>query len=169
MKSTDWDKMGSLCDDLHFDGSAFEEFETSIPFIAEYIKENAPKTEYTIKEASIEDEIASVIVHYNFINGYVIVRDALQTTMKNMLGMALTGSISEDDMTDVYNQYMSAAIVEAKEKLGEFSDVGAALNRNHTTAISSVSRIENLLKTDANFAGELRDIESNITNTIDLV
>ena len=48
-----------------------------------------------------------------------------------------------------------------------FTDIGAVLKRNHTTAISSVSRIEGLLKVDPNIPGMLRDIESNITNTTD--
>ncbi len=49
-----------------------------------------------------------------------------------------------------------------------FPDIGSALKRNHTTAISSVSRIDGLLKTDPDLPGMLRDIESNIKNTTDI-
>ena len=46
-----------------------------------------------------------------------------------------------------------------------FQDIGASLGRNHTTAISSVTRIDTQINTDTKLKGVIRDIESNITNT----
>lgn len=46
-----------------------------------------------------------------------------------------------------------------------FQDIGAALGRNHSTAINSVGRIDDQIKTDSKLRGVVRDIESNITNT----
>ena len=48
------------------------------------------------------------------------------------------------------------------------NDIGQALNRNQTTAMSSISKVESLLKTNPEIAGVLRDIESNIANTAEL-
>ncbi|MBR6353924.1 MAG: DUF4878 domain-containing protein [Oscillospiraceae bacterium] len=118
MKSMDWDKMGSLCVGDRFNSSSFEEFETSAPFLADYMKENIPKTEYTINAASVDEDTATVTVNFKYINGYLIVREAAQNTMQNILGMALTGAVNEDDLPDVFNQYMSTAIKDAQENLG---------------------------------------------------
>ena len=46
-----------------------------------------------------------------------------------------------------------------------FQDIGAALGRNHSTAINSVGRIDDQLKKDLRLKSAVRDIESNVTNT----
>ena len=48
-----------------------------------------------------------------------------------------------------------------------FNDIGTALGRNHTTAISSIQKIETLSQKKQEIAGALRDIESNIINTVE--
>ena len=44
------------------------------------------------------------------------------------------------------------------------NDIGKELGRNHTTALSSIRKIEDMMATDANMTGYIRDITSNITN-----
>ena len=45
-------------------------------------------------------------------------------------------------------------------------DIGAEYeDRNHATVLSSIRKVEDLLKTDPNMAGTVRDITSNI-NTV---
>ena len=46
-----------------------------------------------------------------------------------------------------------------------FADIGKEFGRNHTTTLSAVKKVEELMKTDAALAGRIRDIESNIVNT----
>ena len=44
-------------------------------------------------------------------------------------------------------------------------DIGAEYEaRNHATVLSSIRKVEDLLKTDPNMAGTMRDITSNINS-----
>ena len=43
------------------------------------------------------------------------------------------------------------------------NDIGKELGRNHTTALSSIRKIEELMQSDPDMAGIIRDITSNIT------
>ena len=43
------------------------------------------------------------------------------------------------------------------------NDIGKELGRNHTTTLSSIRKIEELMRTDPNIPGMIRDITSNIT------
>ena len=43
------------------------------------------------------------------------------------------------------------------------NDIGKELGRNHTTALSSIRKIEELMRTDSDLSGVIRDITSNIT------
>ncbi len=43
------------------------------------------------------------------------------------------------------------------------NDIGKELGRNHTTALSSIRKIEDLMRSDPDMAGIIRDITSNIT------
>ena len=44
-------------------------------------------------------------------------------------------------------------------------DIGAEYeDRNHATVLSSIRKVEDLLKTDPNMAGTVRDITSNINS-----
>ena len=43
------------------------------------------------------------------------------------------------------------------------NDIGKELGRNHTTALSSIRKIEDLMRTDSDLTGVIRDITSNIT------
>ena len=45
------------------------------------------------------------------------------------------------------------------------NDIGKELGRNHTTALSSIRKIEELMRTDADISGVIRDITSNITTS----
>ena len=45
-----------------------------------------------------------------------------------------------------------------------FQEIGTSLGRNHSTAINSVSRIDDQIKNDIRLKGAIRDIESNVTN-----
>lgn len=45
------------------------------------------------------------------------------------------------------------------------NDIGRELGRNHTTALNSIRRIEDLMKTDSEMTGVIRDITSNITTS----
>ncbi len=45
------------------------------------------------------------------------------------------------------------------------NDIGSALGRNHTTALSSIRKIEDLMRADPEMAGTIRDITSNITTS----
>ena len=44
------------------------------------------------------------------------------------------------------------------------NDIGKELGRNHTTTLTSIRKIEELMKSDANMNAVIRDITSNITN-----
>ena len=43
------------------------------------------------------------------------------------------------------------------------NDIGKELGRNHTTALSSIRKIEEVMRTDSDLSGDIRDITSNIT------
>ena len=43
------------------------------------------------------------------------------------------------------------------------ADIGRELGRNHTTALSSIRKIEDLMRIDSKMAETIRDITSNIT------
>ncbi len=45
------------------------------------------------------------------------------------------------------------------------NDIGRELGRNHTTALNSIRRIEDLMKNDSEMTGIIRDITSNITTS----
>ena len=45
------------------------------------------------------------------------------------------------------------------------NDIGRELGRNHTTALSSIRKIEDLMRTDPELTGVIRDITSNITTS----
>ena len=45
------------------------------------------------------------------------------------------------------------------------NDIGKELGRNHTTALSSIRKIEDLMRSDPNMTGIIRDITSNITTS----
>ena len=44
------------------------------------------------------------------------------------------------------------------------NDIGKELGRNHTTTLTSIRKIEDLMKNDSNMTAVIRDITSNITN-----
>ena len=45
------------------------------------------------------------------------------------------------------------------------NDIGKELGRNHTTALSSIRKIEDLMRSDSDMTGVIRDITSNITTS----
>ena len=45
------------------------------------------------------------------------------------------------------------------------NDIGKELGRNHTTALSSIRKIEDLMRSDPDMTGVIRDITSNITTS----
>ena len=45
------------------------------------------------------------------------------------------------------------------------NDIGKELGRNHTTALSSIRKIEELMRSDPDMTGVIRDITSNITTS----
>ena len=45
------------------------------------------------------------------------------------------------------------------------NDIGKELGRNHTTALSSIRKIEDLMRSDPDITGVIRDITSNITTS----
>ncbi len=45
------------------------------------------------------------------------------------------------------------------------NDIGSELGRNHTTTLSSIRKIEDLMRTDPKMSGIIRDITSNITSS----
>ena len=45
------------------------------------------------------------------------------------------------------------------------NDIGKELGRNHTTALSSIRKIEEMMRTDSEITGVIRDITSNITSS----
>ncbi len=45
------------------------------------------------------------------------------------------------------------------------NDIGSELGRNHTTALSSIRKIEDLMRSDAEISAVIRDITSNITTS----
>ena len=45
------------------------------------------------------------------------------------------------------------------------NDIGKELGRNHTTALSSIRKIEDLMRSDQDMTGVIRDITSNITTS----
>ena len=45
------------------------------------------------------------------------------------------------------------------------NDIGKELGRNHTTALSSIRKIEEMMRTDSEMTGVIRDITSNITTS----
>ena len=45
------------------------------------------------------------------------------------------------------------------------NDIGRELGRNHTTALSSIRKIEDLMRSDPEMTGVIRDITSNITTS----
>ena len=45
------------------------------------------------------------------------------------------------------------------------NDIGKELGRNHTTTLSSIRKIEDLMRSDPDMTGVIRDITSNITTS----
>jgi chromosomal replication initiation ATPase DnaA len=45
-------------------------------------------------------------------------------------------------------------------------DIGKELGRNHTTALSSIRKINKLIVSDKDLARAIQDIESNIKNSV---
>ena len=43
-------------------------------------------------------------------------------------------------------------------------EIGSIYNRDHATVLSSIKKVEDLLKSDTKMAGIVRDITSNITS-----
>lgn len=143
-------------------------------YIATKVKSNVRKLEGVLNKLDAycsimsspvtRDLIDRVIAEVDIINGVPTAEAIIRETAK-YYSLTPEQLKSENRSRNINTARQVAMYLMRTLTSMSFQDIGASLGRNHSTAINSVGRIDDQIKTDAKLKGVIRDIESNITNT----
>ena len=143
-------------------------------YIATKVKSNVRKLEGVLSKLGAYRSILNMPVSRDIIDKTIVEVDNLQGVPTseaiirescNYYNLSPEQLRSESRSSDIRTARQVAMYLMRKMTAMSFQDIGAALGRNHSTTINSVSRVEKLIETDLKLKGIIRDIESNITNT----
>ena len=143
-------------------------------YIATKVKSNVRKLEGVLSKLGAYRSILNMPVSREIIDRTIVEVDNLQGVPTseaiiretcNYYNLTPEQLRSESRSSDIRTARQVAMYLMRKITAMSFQEIGAALGRNHSTTINSVSRVEKLIETDVKLKGIIRDIESNITNT----
>ena len=145
-----------------------------ISYIATRIKSNIRQLEGVIKKLSAYSDILHQKITKELIDNVITeilgADDGIPTAESIIRETAKYYSLTPDQLKgknqskDIAMARQVAMYLMRKLTPMAFKDIGAALGRNHTTAISSIKKVDDMVKKSSTFHSALRDIESNITN-----
>ena len=145
-----------------------------LAYIATKVKSNVRKLEGVLGKLGAYSSILNMPVNREIIDKTIVEVDNLQGVPTseaiiretcNYYNLAPEQLRSESRSSDIRTARQIAMYLMRSMTSMSFQEIGAALGRNHSTTINSVSRIDKLIETDAKLKSIIRDIESNITNT----
>ena len=143
-------------------------------YIATKVKSNVRKLEGVLSKLGAYRSILNMPVNREIIDRTIVEVDNLQGVPTseaiiretcNYYNLTPEQLRSESRSSDIRTARQVAMYLMRKMTAMSFQEIGAALGRNHSTTINSVSRVEKLIENDVKLKGIIRDIESNITNT----
>ena len=143
-------------------------------YIATKVKSNVRKLEGVLSKLGAYRSILNMPVSREIIDKTIVEVDNLQGVPTseaiiretcNYYNLTPEQLRSESRSSDIRTARQVAMYLMRKMTAMSFQEIGAALGRNHSTTINSVSRVEKLIENDVKLKGIIRDIESNITNT----
>ena len=145
-----------------------------VSYIATRIKSNVRQLEGIIKKLTAYSDMLHQMITKELIDKVIIevlgADDGIPTAESIIRETAKYYSLTPDQLKgknqskDIAMARQVAMYLMRKLTPMAFKDIGAALGRNHTTAISSIKKIDDMVKKSSTFHAALRDIESNITN-----
>ncbi|MCC0707921.1 MULTISPECIES: DUF4878 domain-containing protein [unclassified Clostridioides] len=92
-----------------------KELETEDPstqYVLDYLKHNASKITYTIKDSEIKDNNAKIQVECKFVDSTPLLKEIVAEAFTKMLGMSFSGQ----DLTDEKTTEMLVSIMKEKQK-----------------------------------------------------
>ncbi|MGO0985279.1 hypothetical protein ACTPEW_05050 [Clostridioides difficile] len=92
-----------------------KELETEDPstqYVLDYLKNNASKITYTIKDSEIKDNNAKIQVECKFVDSTPLLKEIVGEAFTKMLGMSFSGQ----DLTDEKTTEMLVSIMKEKQK-----------------------------------------------------
>ncbi|MDB0439801.1 hypothetical protein ACTPDI_06275 [Clostridioides difficile] len=92
-----------------------KELETEDPstqYVLDYLKNNASKITYTIKDSEIKDNNAKIQVECKFVDSTPLLKEIVAEAFTKMLGMSFSGQ----DLTDEKTTEMLVSIMKEKQK-----------------------------------------------------
>ena len=147
----------------------------AVAYIAENITANIRQLEGVVKRLTAYREILDDIITIDSVKRAIkdVIRtgDLIPTPERIIKETARYYSLKEEDLRG-QNRSKNMAIARQvsmylMRSLTNLSlkDIGAQYEaRNHSTVLTSIRKVEDLLKTDANMSGTVRDITSNINS-----
>ena len=147
----------------------------SVEYIAENITANIRQIEGVIKKITAYKEILNAVITIEWVKRAIegVIRDGDTIPKPNVIisETAKYYSLREEDLRGQSRSKNTAMARQISmflmRQLTNMSlqDIGKEYEgRNHSTVLSSIRKVEELVKVDANTAGIVRDITSNITN-----
>lgn len=148
----------------------------AVAYIAENITTNIRQIEGVIKRLTAYKEILDDVITLDSIKRAIkdVIRVGIYTpstdsiisntanyfnlTSEDLTGTMRTKGISEARQVAMY-------LIRTLTNLS-LPDIGKIFNRNHTTVLSSIRKIEVQMEKDPDFAGVVRDITSNINSVL---
>lgn len=89
-------------------------------FFLDYMKSNAKKITYEIKEVEIDEDTATVPVDFKYVNGLPLFRAAFSEYMKQVVPLAFSGQeLSDEEMSEMFLEILEEQKETVEEKYTE--------------------------------------------------
>lgn len=148
----------------------------SVLYIAENITTNIRQIEGVIKRLTAYKEILDDVITLDSIKraikdvirvgNFIPSADSIISNTANYFNLSsadLTGSMRTKGVSEA--RQVAMYLIRTLTNLS-LPDIGKIFNRNHTTVLSSIRKIEVQMEKDPDFAGVVRDITSNINSVL---
>lgn len=148
----------------------------AVAYIAESITTNIRQIEGVIKRLTAYKEILDDVITLDSIKRAIkdVIRVGIYTPSTdsiisntanyfNLTSEDLTGSMRTKGVSEA--RQVAMYLIRTLTNLS-LPDIGKIFNRNHTTVLSSIRKIEVQMEKDPDFAGVVRDITSNINSVL---
>ncbi len=99
----------------------------------DYLRECAPKIEYTIFDSEIKEETATVKVFCKYVDGGVLMKDVIYEVIKGTLTNAITGGkeLTEEENEQLYVEAINNILPNIEEKMIE-QTIDVTLHKTET-------------------------------------
>lgn len=148
--------------------------EEDYTYLASKVKSNVRKLEGVLNKLAAYSSILDVRISKEIIDRAINEVDVIEGVPTAEVVIKETGKYfsltpeqlrSENRSRNINTARQVAMYLMRKLTSMSFLEIGNSLGRNHSTAINSITKIEEQLKTDPKLKDAVRDIESNIVNT----